>query len=170
MAEILEIFKKNKASTVRKAESDREAEALWAARKHAGPAFNRINRNPFVEDLSVPISKVPKALKVISSLSKKYNLKIPTVGHAGDGNLHPCIIIDASNPDEMNRMHAASAELYEKIIGMGGTLTGEHGVGLAKAPFMHIEHEAISMDVMRSMKRLLDPNNILNPGKMALDL
>ena len=130
----------------------------------------QINNNLYVEDLSVPMSKVPDMLKVISDLANKYDLKIPTVGHAGDGNLHPCISIDGTNPEEVERMHQASAELFEKVIDFGGTLTGEHGIGLAKASFMHMEHDEVAMDVMRSVKRLFDPNNILNPGKMALEV
>ncbi|MBW1682263.1 MAG: FAD-binding protein [Deltaproteobacteria bacterium] len=169
MKRVVDIFKKNGARSVKRAKSREEAEALWAARKAAGGAFTRINNNLFVEDLSVPMSRVPEALKVISEISGKYDLRIPTVGHAGDGNLHPCISIDARDPDQVRRMHEASAELYEKIVAMGGTLTGEHGIGLAKAPFMSMEHEEGTLALMRSLKRVMDPNNILNPGKMALD-
>jgi glycolate oxidase len=132
--------------------------------------MSRINNSLVVEDLSVPMSKVPNILKTISDLAKKYDLKIPTVGHAGDGNLHPTISYDSTNPDEVKRVEQASAELFEKVIELGGTLTGEHGIGLAKAPFMHLEHDPVAMDVMRSIKKSFDPNNILNPGKMALEV
>jgi glycolate oxidase len=169
ISKIIDVFKKNKATTVRRAKTQEEAQALWAARKSAGGAFTRISRNLFAEDLSVPMSKVPKLLRVVSDLAKKYDLKIPTVGHAGDGNLHPCIAIDASNPEEVKKLHAASAELFEKVIAFGGTVTGEHGIGLSKAPYMMMEHGEVSMGMMRAVKRLFDPNNILNPGKMALD-
>ena len=131
--------------------------------------MSRINYSLAVEDLSVPMSKVPNMLKTISDLSKKYDLKIPTVGHAGDGNLHPTISYDSTNPDEVNRVEQASSELFAKVIELGGTVTGEHGIGLAKAPFMCLEHDPVAMDVMRSIKKSFDPNNILNPGKMALD-
>jgi glycolate oxidase len=167
---IIDIFKKNNADSVKKADTKEEVDALWTARKAAYPVMAQINNNLYVEDLSVPMSKVPDMLKVISDIARKYDLKIPTVGHAGDGNLHPCISIDGTNPDEVERMHQASAELFEKVIDFGGTLTGEHGIGLAKASFMHMEHDEVAMDVMRSVKRLFDPNNILNPGKMALEI
>lgn len=167
---VIEIFKKNNASTVKQAETKEEAEALWTARKSAYAVMSRINNSLVVEDLSVPMSKVPNILKVISDLAKKYDLKIPTVGHAGDGNLHPTISFDSTNPDEVKRVEQASAELFEKVIELGGTLTGEHGIGLAKAPFMHLEHDPVAMDMMRSIKKTFDPNNILNPGKMALDV
>lgn len=167
---IIDIFKQNNAASIKQADTKEEVEALWTARKAAYPVMAQINNNLYVEDLSVPMSKVPDMLKVISDIARKYNLKIPTVGHAGDGNLHPCISIDGTNPDEVERMHQASAELFEKVIYFGGTLTGEHGIGLAKASFMGMEHGEVAMDVMRSVKQLFDPNNILNPGKMALEV
>jgi len=166
---IIEIFKKHHAKDIKKAETQQEADALWTARKSAYGVMARINYNLFVEDLTVPISKVPDMLRVIADLAKKYNLKIPTVGHVGDGNLHPVISFDGTKPEEVKRVEKASEELFKKVIEMGGTLTGEHGIGLAKAPFMHLEHDEVAMGVMRSLKRLFDPNNILNPGKMALD-
>ena len=169
LARIMDIFRKNHASDVKKAESQKEAEALWTARKSAYGVMARINYNLFVEDLTVPISKVPDMLRAISDLAKKYDLKIPTVGHVGDGNLHPVISFDGTNSEEVKRVEKASEELFKKVIALGGTLTGEHGIGLAKAPFMPLEHDDVAMGVMRSLKRLFDPNNILNPGKMALE-
>jgi glycolate oxidase len=170
LAKIIDIFKQNNASTVRQADSEEEAEALWTARKSAYAVISRINYNLYVEDLAVPMSKVPNMLKAISGIAKKYDLKIPTVGHAGDGNLHPTISFDGTNPDEVKRVEEASAELFKVVIELGGTVTGEHGIGLAKARFMCMEHDEVAMDVMRAMKKLFDPNNILNPGKMALEL
>jgi len=170
LAKIIDIFKQNNASTVRQADSEEEAEALWTARKSAYAVISRINYNLYVEDLAVPMSKVPNMLKAISGIAKKYDLKIPTVGHAGDGNLHPTISFDGTNPDEVKRVEEASAELFKVVIELGGTVTGEHGIGLAKARFMCMEHDEVAMDVMRAMKKLFDPNNILNPGKMALEI
>ncbi len=169
LAKIIDIFNKNNASTVKRASSAEEAEALWTARKTAYGVMSRVNTNLFVEDLSVPISKMPDILRFVSHIAKKYDLKIPTVGHAGDGNLHPTISFDGTNPEEVERVEKASEDIYDEVIGLGGTLTGEHGIGLAKARFMPLEHDEVSMEVMRSIKKLFDPNNILNPGKMALD-
>ena len=115
------------------------------------------------------MSKIPEMLRFISDLAKKYDLLMPTVGHAGDGNLHPVVCFDGTDPDQVRRVEEASEELFKKVIELGGTLTGEHGIGLAKIPFMGLEHDETSMDVMRAMKRLFDPNNILNPGKMGLE-
>ena len=170
LAKIIDIFKQNNASTVRQADSEEEAEALWTARNSAYAVMSRINYNLAVEDLAVPMSKVPNMLKTISDIAKKYDLKIPTVGHAGDGNLHPTISFDGTDPDEVRRVEGASAELFKVVIELGGTVTGEHGIGLAKARFMSMEHDEVAMDVMRAVKKLFDPNNILNPGKMALEI
>ena len=170
LSKIIDIFEQNNASGVSQADSEEEAEALWTARKSAYAVMSRINYNLAVEDLAVPISEVPNMLKTISDVAKKYDLKIPTVGHAGDGNLHPTISFDGTDPDEVRRVEQASAELFKKVIELQGTVTGEHGIGLAKARFMSMEHDEVAMDVMRAVKKLFDPNNILNPGKMALEI
>lgn len=169
MEKIVEIFRKNRATAISHARSKEEAEAIWAARKAVGGVAAKIKTHFYVEDLSVPISRIPKMLRVIRDIGAKYDLTIPTVGHAGDGNLHPTIIIDGTNPDEVRRMEEAATELLKRVVELGGTLTGEHGIGLSKAPFMPLEHDEVAMGVMRSLKRTLDPNNILNPGKMALN-
>lgn len=169
MDKVTAIFKKNNASTVKHADSAEGAAALWAARKSAYGVMARINYNLVVEDLAVPMSKVPEMLRFIADLARKYDLQIPTVGHAGDGNLHPVVSFDGTDPQQVRRVEAASAELFEKVVELEGTLTGEHGIGLAKIPFMGLEHDPVSMDVMRSVKRLFDPNNVLNPGKMGLE-
>jgi len=169
LAKIIDIFKQNGASLVREAASQQEADALWTARKSAYAVMTRINNNLLVEDLSVPMSRVPEMLKAIADIQDKYNLKIPTVGHIGDGNLHPTISFDGTDPDQVTRVEEATSELFRKVMELGGTLTGEHGIGLDKARFMCLEHDEIALGVMRSVKRLFDPNNILNPGKMALE-
>jgi len=169
MEKIVSIFKSNNATTVKHAEDKEAAEALWAARKSAYGVVARINNNLLVEDLAVPMSKVPDMLRAISDIARKHDVQMPTVGHVGDGNLHPVICFDGTDPDEVKRVEEASTELFEKVIELGGTLTGEHGIGLAKIPFMGLEHDEISMDIMRSIKGLFDPNNILNPGKMGLE-
>jgi glycolate oxidase len=166
---ILRIFERNRATSVKRAADKAEAEALWTARKSAYGVMARINNNLFVEDLAVPMSKVAQMLRFIADLAKKYDLKIPTVGHAGDGNLHPVVSFDGTKPDEVRKVEEATTELFEKVLELGGTLTGEHGIGLAKARFMKDEHSAPAMAKMKAIKKVFDPNNILNPGKMALD-
>jgi glycolate oxidase len=168
MAGIIDIFKKNKASSVRQANNKEETAELWAARKAVYGVFAQAYHNLTVEDLAVPLSKVPDMLRAISDLSKKHNINIPTVGHVGDGNIHPTMAFDGTDPDEVKRVEAATRELFQQVITLGGTLTGEHGLGLEKIPFVPLEHDAVSMAVHRSLKHLFDPHNILNPGKMGL--
>lgn len=170
MAKITRIFKENNASGVRRAKTDEEAEAIWAARKSAYPVIARLNNTVIAEDTTVPISKVVDMLEVIADISRKYHIMVPTVGHVADGNLHPHFSYDSTDPDESRRVEKAKAELYRRAIELGGTLTGEHGIGLGKASFMCLEHSDVAMGVMRKIKQALDPKNILNPGKMDLDV
>ena len=169
ISKIIDIFKKNNAHSVRQAESAEEAEALWVARKSAYAVIARLNNNINVEDLAVPMSRLAEMLRAIEDITRKYDLIIVTVGHVGDGNLHPTICFDGTNANEVVRVEKATEEILRKAVELGGTITGEHGIGLAKAPFITLEHDEVSMDMFRSVKKLFDPNNIMNPGKMNLD-
>jgi glycolate oxidase len=170
LAKVMEIFEANNATSVRKAANQEERMALWKARKSAYGAMANLNNTLLVEDLAVPMSRVAPMLRFVEDLAKRYDLTIATAGHAGDGNLHPTICFDGNNEEESERAHKAAGELFDKIIEFEGTLTGEHGIGLDKAALMHKEHDAGSMAAMRGLKAFFDPNNILNPGKMALDM
>ncbi|MCP4667320.1 MAG: glycolate oxidase subunit GlcD, partial [Deltaproteobacteria bacterium] len=101
-----------------------------------------------------------------------HNLHLPfvTFGHAGDGNIHPRIMYDRTDPDQVRALTDAAREIFELACGLEGTLTGEHGIGLAKAPYLGLEHDSVALEVMGSLKALFDPNNIMNPGKMGLDI
>jgi len=169
MSRVIDVFNKNHAKEVKKAKTAAEAEGLWQARKSAYAVLARIKTHFVLEDVTVPIGKVAEMLKGIQEISRRHDIQIATFGHAGDGNLHPQILYDGYDPDQVKRMEEASADLFKLAVELGGTLTGEHGIGLSKAPFMGLEHDEVEMDVMRSIKKLLDPNNILNPGKMALE-
>ena len=168
MAKVVEVFRRNSALHIETADSQDEAEELWQARKSISGAVGQLGPNNVSEDVTVPMSKVPSLLSGISDIVRKYGLPFVVFGHAGDGNLHPKIIFDRSDPDQVRKVEKAVDEIFKLTCGLGGTLTGEHGVGLAKAPFMELEHDRVALDVMRSLKRLFDPNNILNPGKMSL--
>jgi glycolate oxidase len=170
MKEVIEVFKKNDAIEVKQAKTAEEAAELWTARKSAYAVLARIKTNFVLEDVTVPMAKIADLLKGIKEISKKHDLMIATYGHAGDGNLHPQILFDGYDPQQVERQEAASTELFKLAIELGGTLTGEHGIGLQKAPYMPLEHDPVAMDVMRSVKKMFDPNNILNPGKMALEM
>ncbi len=169
MDKVISVFKANNARDIRTAETATEKAELFKARKSAYAVLARIGTHFVLEDVTVPISNIPALLTGIQEIAQKYDLKIATFGHAGDGNLHPQIIYDGYNPDEVERTKKASADLFRLAIALEGTLTGEHGIGLSKAPFMTLEHDPVAMDVMQKIKTLLDPNNILNPGKMALE-
>jgi glycolate oxidase len=169
LEKIVAVFHANNPLEVKQAKSEEEALDLWKARKSAYAVLARIQTHFVLEDVTVPMGKIADLLRGIGEISEKYKLQIATFGHAGDGNLHPQILYDGYNPEEVERMEKAVADLFQLSIDLNGTLTGEHGIGIAKAPFMAMEHDPVEMDAMRLVKRAFDPNNILNPGKMALD-
>ncbi len=170
MAKILGVFRRNNPREVREARSEAEAADLWRARKSAYAVLARIKTHFVLEDVTVPMGKVIDLLRGVEEIARRRGIQIATFGHAGDGNLHPQILYDGYDARETGKKEAAAADLFKLAIELGGTLTGEHGIGLSKAPFMTLEHDAAAMGVMRGIKKLLDPNNILNPGKMALDV
>ncbi|MDQ0189809.1 FAD-binding protein [Alicyclobacillus cycloheptanicus] len=139
---------------------------LWKARKLVSPAIVRIKPTKISEDATVPRSKIPEMCQRLQEIKQKYNLHLVVFGHAGDGNLHPNIVADKSDKEEMRRVEQAVSEIFEAAIALGGTLSGEHGIGLMKAPFMEMELGAIGVQMMKRIKQSWDPNNILNPGKI----
>ncbi len=169
MARVVEQFQKNQARQVRQASGGEEVVELWKARKSAYAVLARLKPNFVLEDVTVPISQVVRMFKGVQDIAERNRVSIATFGHAGDGNLHPQVLWDATQPGETQRVEKAVDELFALAIKLGGTLTGEHGIGLSKAAYMGLEHGSVSMDMMRVLKRACDPNNILNPGKMALE-
>jgi len=169
MQKVLDVFNRNNPREVNRAANQEEASGLWEARRSAYGVLARIKTHFVLEDVTVPMSRIAELLKGIDGIARRRDIQIATFGHAGDGNLHPQILYDGYDPEEVKKTEAASAELFKLAIDLGGTLTGEHGIGLAKAPYMTLEHDEVEMAVMRGLKRFLDPNNILNPGKMALE-
>ncbi len=167
--EVIKVFDKNNPKEIKQAKTEEEAIELWAARKSAYAVLARIKTHFVLEDVTVPMGNIADLLKGIEAIAEKYYLQIATFGHAGDGNLHPQILYDGYDPDEVKRVEAANADLFRLAIDLEGTLTGEHGIGLSKAPFMTLEHDPVAMDVMQTLKKMFDPNNILNPGKMGLE-
>ena len=161
---IEEFCKERGAVQVERASTPEEAEKLWQARRTAFGAVASLRPNCIVEDATVPVKMLPAMIRKIVEITKKYDLKIGVLAHAGDGNLHPLIMTDLRDREEMARIDKAMEELYETAIGMGGTLSGEHGIGIAKDRFMGMEFNEASIELMRGIKRVFDPNNILNPG------
>ena len=161
-----EICKSENAVSVQIAKSEEEAEALRTARRTALSALARLKPTTILEDATVPRSEIAKMVKAINEIANKYNVNICTFGHAGDGNLHPTCTTDIRNKEEMERVEKAFAEIFEKAIELGGTITGEHGVGAMKAPYLEWKLGTSGIQVMKSIKEALDPNNIMNPGKL----
>ena len=149
--------------------SDEEkSKEIWFARRNASQSITIYGSKKLNEDISVPRSKLPEALNKINSIGEKYNLVVPCFGHAGDGNIHVNVMVDGSNNEEVKKGYKAVEEIFKAVVDMGGTLSGEHGIGLSKAPFMQIAFSDSEMNLFRRIKDAFDPNNILNPGKMGL--
>jgi glycolate oxidase len=143
-----------------------ESEELWRVRRLVSPSLRDVNPDKFNEDIVVPRSRVPDVIRRIEEIQNRYDIPIVNFGHAGDGNIHVNIMIDKSVPGQLEKAHEAIKEVFQAALDLGGTMSGEHGVGLAKQPFIPMELSADQIGAMRSIKRALDPNNILNPGKM----
>ena len=145
---------------------------MWAGRQGLVPSLSKIKRGakliPFVEDFGVPMSKIPETIRELQKIRDKYNFPIPIFGHIGDGNLHATLIIDGRNKEEWEKVRKIAQDFIDLTLKYKGTLTAEHGIGLAKAPFIHQEL-GLSHEVMKTIKKALDPKNILNPGKMGFD-
>ncbi len=164
---VRDICQTHQAQEVRVAKDEVERDRLWEARRVALPALARVKPTTILEDATVPRSKIPNMLSAIKEVARKYSLTIGTFGHAGDGNLHPTILTDASNTEEMTRVKAAIEEIFQTALSLGGTLSGEHGIGIAKAEFMEWEFGPAGLDLMQRVKKAFDPQNILNPGKVV---
>ncbi len=149
----------------RTAATEGERESLWKARKSLSPAIMKIKPLKINEDVAVPRMRIPDLMHGVEEISKKWDIITVTFGHAGDGNVHVNFLLDPDDPDEVERAHSAVGDLFQLTVDLGGSLTGEHGIGIAKAPYLGIEVSDETVEVMKSIKRALDPNNVLNPHK-----
>ena len=168
MRKITDIFARHGAIEHQVTGSPEKSAELWRIRKSISGLAASIRPNNVSEDVAVPISKVPTILEQIAEIVREAGFPFVIFGHAGDGNLHPKVMYDRSDVDQVRRLKPVVRKIFEATCALGGTLTGEHGIGLAKAPYMSLEHDNAAIDLMRGIKRLVDPNNILNPGKMNL--
>ncbi|ATW24953.1 FAD-binding oxidoreductase [Candidatus Formimonas warabiya] len=166
ISEIEKICRDQGAMQIRAASSEDERERLWAARRGAFGAIARNYPTILSEDVTVPRDKIPQAISQVRKIAEAYQLTVAILAHAGDGNFHADILTDEKNSEEMNRVRQALPELFKAALDLGGTITGEHGVGIVKAPFLPWEAGREGMHVMQAVKDALDPQNILNPGKM----
>ena len=156
-----------RCGATRLAVSRNEAERLrfWSGRKAAFPAVGRISPDYYCMDSTIPKKRLGELLNFIGTLERKYGLRCPNVFHAGDGNLHPLILYDANDPDELKRTEAFAAEVMEKCVEVGGTITGEHGVGVEKIDQMCLQFATAELEIFHAIKRAFDPKGLLNPGK-----
>jgi glycolate oxidase len=150
------------------AENEGEAEVLWKARKALSPASYRLNPTKIAEDITVPRNQIATFIKEARIIAEERHLKIINFGHAGDGNIHTSLMINDKDEGEKRRAEEAIEEIFKLTIRLGGTLSGEHGVGITKARYIGMELSQETIEVMKQIKRVLDPNNILNPGKIFL--
>ncbi|MBE0495262.1 MAG: FAD-binding protein [Campylobacterales bacterium] len=162
------MFLANGCTSFKRASTAEEAKELWFARRNASPSITVYGSKKLNEDITVPRSKLPELLDAITAIALKYNVKVPCFGHTGDGNVHTNVMVDGTNPEELEKGHNAIKEIFQATIDLGGTLSGEHGIGLSKAPYMSMAFTEGEMELFRSIKRAFDPNNILNPFKMGL--
>jgi len=160
------ICQKMGARSIRVAKDDSERDKVWAARRSALSALAKLKPTLVLEDATVPRSRIPEMVQAMQDIAKKYNLTIGTFGHAGDGNLHPTILTDKRNKEEWERVEHAIEAIFDKALAMGGTLSGEHGTGIAKSRFLEKETSPGTILFSRKIKSALDPKNILNPGKV----
>jgi glycolate oxidase len=153
------------AIEIRTARDEQERATLWKGRKAAFPAVGRIAPDYYCMDGTIPRKRLPEVLERISELSKKFGLPVANVFHAGDGNLHPLILYDANQPGELTRAEQLGAKILELCIAVGGTITGEHGVGVEKIDQMCIQFSAAELQQFHALKAAFDPEGLLNPGK-----
>jgi glycolate oxidase len=165
-AQMESLCRNHGCTAVRVAANAEEAAQLAAARRTAFSALARLQPTTILEDVTVPRSELSKMVRFIQSVAAKYKLRIGTFGHFGDGNLHPTCLTNERRPEEMHRVEEAFSEIFDMAIRLGGTITGEHGVGIAKKKYLPKFAGDVQMRVLREVRRSLDPKNILNPGKM----
>lgn len=165
---IEKIFKENGCSEFKRAKNDAEAADLWFARRNASQSLSIYGSKKLNEDVTVPRAVLPELLTAFNGIAKKYNINIPCFGHTGDGNVHTNVMVDGSDPEQVKIAYLAIEEVFQATIDLGGTLSGEHGIGLAKAPYMSMAFTDEEMNLFNTIKKAFDPNNILNPHKMGL--
>ncbi len=165
--EVEKQLRKNNASEIVVAKDEAEKTKIWEARRKSLPALARLRPTIVLEDATVPRSKIPMMIDTVNDIAKKYNLFIGTFGHAGDGNLHPSILCDRRDKEEFARVEAAIDELFNRTIEMGGTLSGEHGIGTAKSKWLEKETSPATILFSQNIRRAIDPKSLFNRSKIV---
>jgi glycolate oxidase len=169
MAAVRSVLAENQGYALREAQTQAERDLLWAGRKGAIGALGRIKPNYYLHDGVVPRSRLPQVLAAVGEIGEHYKLPVANVFHAGDGNLHPNILFDLRDRDVLPQVESAGEEMLRAVVEQGGALSGEHGIGLEKSAFMPWVFSADDLDAMQRVKRVLDVDGILNPGKIFPD-
>jgi glycolate oxidase len=167
IARMSEVLRAAGATAIAVSRDEAERLRFWSGRKNAFPASGRISPDYMCMDSTIPRKRLADILLAIQAMEKKYGLRCANVFHAGDGNLHPLILFDANDPDQLHRCELFGAEILETSVAMGGTVTGEHGVGVEKLNSMCVQFSPEEMEQMRGVKRAFDPHGLLNPGKVV---
>jgi glycolate oxidase len=157
------------ATEVLRAATEDERRELWRVRRELSPALKTIATMKVNQDVVVPRGRVPELFRLVGELKREFGVAIPCFGHAGDGNIHVNIMVDAADADAVRRAHAAQRRLFEGVVGLEGSISGEHGIGYTKAPFLSLELSREAIALMKRVKRAFDPHDILNPGKIFQD-
>ncbi len=166
---IEKIFKENGCSEFKRAQDEKEAADLWFARRNASQSITVYGSKKLNEDVTVPRAVLPQLLEKFYAIAEKYDINIPCFGHTGDGNVHTNVMVDGSDPEQVKIAYQAIEEVFQATVDLGGTLSGEHGIGIAKAPYMSMAFTDEEMNLFNAIKKAFDPNNILNPHKMGLN-
>ncbi len=152
------------------AATEAESEAIWKVRRSISPSLRRLNPDKFNEDIVVPRSKVPDMIRALEAISTRYGVPIINFGHAGDGNIHVNVMVDLKESGMEEKVQLALSDIFRTTVALGGSVSGEHGIGTAKAPYIGMELNAATLATMQTIKKALDPNNIMNPGKIFPDI
>ncbi len=160
------LCRKNGAINISTAVNSKEREKLWAARRAISPSLRKMSPEKINEDITVPRTKIPEAVRMWERVEEKYSIPIVNFGHAGDGNIHVNLMIGKSSQDIRCRVDLALEEIFSEVLKMGGTISGEHGVGISKSRFIEKEIGSTSLELQKRIKGVFDPNNIMNPGKV----
>ena len=169
MQQIAAICRSSHAREIKLAENQAEADRLWKARSAAVAAVFSASPTVLIEDATVPRDRIAQFIHSCQEIAEKYDLTIPLVGHAADGNIHPNILTDQGNAEHFKRAKKAMDEIFAAALSLGGAISGEHGIGLEKRHFLSKAMDPMAIELMKHVKKLLDPNNILNPGKIWMD-
>jgi FAD/FMN-containing dehydrogenase len=157
------------ATEILRARDETERQEIWRVRRELSPALKVITPIKFNHDVVVPKGRIPQLFTLVGGIKKAYRLRIPCFGHAGDGNIHVNIMVTPGDEDEMRRAHEAERALFEGVVALEGSISGEHGIGFAKAKYLPLELDPQTIAVMKRVKAAFDPEGLLNPGKIFPD-